>query len=169
MLANISFGVVAVIGGIIALRNMDRLNRRTTFLLGLALTTSCHILISIAAVVFPEGNPARPFVVLVLVVAFVLSMQTFLNIAVWVWLAEIFPLHMRGLGMGIAAVGGWVVQGVLAILMPTLLASIGIVGAFLMFAAIGVLSLLYVWRLVPETRGRTLESLEEDVTTGRST
>jgi major inositol transporter-like SP family MFS transporter len=166
VLANISFGVVAVIGGIIALRNMDRLNRRTTFLLGLALTTSCHILISIAAVVFPEGNPARPFVVLVLVVAFVLSMQTFLNIAVWVWLAEIFPLHMRGLGMGIAAVGGWVVQGVLAILMPTLLASIGIVGAFLMFAVIGVLSLLYVWRLVPETRGRTLESLEEDVTTG---
>ncbi|MCP3424527.1 sugar porter family MFS transporter [Rothia sp. AR01] len=166
VLANISFGVVAVIGGVVAVRNMDRVNRRTTFLLGLALTTSCHLLISLAAVVFPEGNPARPFVILVLVVAFVLAMQTFLNVAVWVWLAEIFPLHMRGLGMGIAAVGGWLVQGVLAILMPTLLASIGLVGAFLMFAVIGVASLLYVWRLVPETRGRTLEALEEDVTTG---
>ncbi len=166
VLANISFGVVAVIGGIIALRSMDRIDRRKTFLIGLTLTTSCHILISLASVVFPEGHPLRPYVILVLVVAFVLAMQTFLNIAVWVWLAEIFPLHMRGLGMGIAAVGGWCVQGVMALFMPTLLASIGIVGTFLMFAVIGVVSLLYVWRLVPETRGRSLEALEEDVTSG---
>ena len=166
VLANISFGVVAVIGGIIALRSMDRVDRRKTFLIGLTLTTTCHILISLASVLFPAGNPLRPYVILVLVVAFVLSMQTFLNIAVWVWLAEIFPLHMRGLGMGIAAVGGWCVQGVMALFMPTLLASIGIIGTFMMFAIIGVLSLLYVWRLVPETRGRSLEALEEDVTSG---
>jgi sugar porter (SP) family MFS transporter len=166
VIANISFGVVAVIGGLIALRAMDRVDRRKTFLIGLSLTTVLHVLISIASVAFPEGNAARPVVVLVLVVAFVLSMQTFLNIAVWVWLAEIFPLHMRGLGMGIAAVGGWLVQGVFALFVPTLLASAGIVGTFLMFAGFGVLSLVFVWRFVPETRGRTLEALEQDVTTG---
>ena len=91
VLANIAFGVVAVIGGIIALRNMDRIDRRKTFLIGLSLTTTFHCLVGIASMLLPAGNPARPYVILVLVVGFVLSMQTFLNVAVWVWLAEVFP------------------------------------------------------------------------------
>ena len=122
MLANIAFGVVAVLGGIIALRNMDRLDRRKTFLIGLSLTTTCHCLVGVASMLLPAGNPARPFVILALVTAFVLSMQTFLNIAVWVWLAEVFPLHMRGLGFGISAFFGWTTNGFLALFFPSLVA-----------------------------------------------
>lgn len=165
VLANISFGVVAVIGGLIALHNMDRIDRRKTFMIGLSLTTTCHVLVVIATSVFPDGHPARMWAVLILVVAFVLSMQTFLNIAVWVWLAEIFPLHMRGLGFGISAFFGWSMNGVLAFIMPSLLAwSLG--GTFALLAVVGVLGVLFIYRLVPETRGRSLEALEEDVTTG---
>jgi len=167
MLANIAFGVVAVLGGIIALRNMDRIDRRKTFLIGLSLTTTCHCLVGVASMLLPAGNPARPFVILALVTAFVMSMQTFLNIAVWVWLAEIFPLHMRGLGFGISAFFGWTTNGFLALFFPSLVAGIGITGSFFLFAAIGVGALLFVYTQVPETRGRSLESLEEDVTTGQ--
>jgi hypothetical protein len=46
-------------------------------------------------------------------------------------------------------------------------ASIGITGSFFLFAAIGVGALLFVWTQVPETRGRSLEALEEDVSTGQ--
>ncbi len=166
VLANIAFGVVAVIGGIIALRNMDRLDRRTTFLIGLTLTTTFHCLVGIASMLLPEGNPARPFVILILVVGFVFSMQTFLNIAVWVWLAEIFPLHMRGLGIGISVLFGWTTNGFLALFFPSLVSGIGITGSFFLFAGIGVVALLFVYTQVPETRGRSLEVLEEDVTTG---
>ncbi|EWS80315.1 major facilitator transporter [Brachybacterium phenoliresistens] len=165
-LANIAFGVVAVIGGIIALRNMDRLDRRVTFLIGLSLTTTFHCLVGIASVVLPEGAALRPIVILVLVVGFVFSMQTFLNVAVWVWLAEIFPLHMRGLGIGISVFFGWFTNGLLALFFPTLVENIGITGSFFIFAAIGVVALTFVWRFVPETRGVSLEKLEEDVTTG---
>jgi MFS transporter, SP family, major inositol transporter len=166
VLANIAFGVVAVIGGIVALRNMDRLDRRTTFVIGLSLTTTCHLLIGFAGMLLPEGNPARPIVILLLVVAFVLSMQMFLNIAIWVWLAEIFPLHMRGLGIGISVFFGWATNGVVALYFPTLVRSVGLSGSFFLFAAIGLLALLFVITQVPETRGRTLEDLEEDVSTG---
>ncbi len=166
MLANIAFGVVAVIGGIIALYNMDRLDRRKTFIIGLSLTTICHCLVGVASMVLPAGNPVRPYVILVLVAAFVLSMQTFLNIAVWVWLAEIFPLHMRGLGIGIAVFFGWTTNGFLALFFPSLVKGIGITGSFFLFAVIGVVALLFVWTQVPETRGRSLEALEEDVSTG---
>lgn len=166
VLANIAFGVVAVVGGIIALYNMDRLDRRKTFTIGLSLTTSCHLLIGIAAIVLPDGNPLRPIIILVLVVAFVLSMQTFLNIAIWVWLAEIFPLHMRGLGIGISVFFGWTVNGFVALYFPTLVSAVGISTTFFLFAGIGVLALIFVITQVPETRDRTLEDLEEDVSTG---
>jgi major inositol transporter-like SP family MFS transporter len=165
LLANTVFGLAAVIGGIIALRNMDRLDRRKTFFIGLSLTTICHCLTGIAGMLLPEGNPARPYVIAVLVTLFVLSMQSFLNIAIWVWLAEIFPLEIRGLAIGIAVFFGWFVNGLLALYVPTLLNALGL-GTFFLFAAIGVIMLGFLWHEVPETRGRSLESLEEDLLDG---
>ena len=165
LLANTNFGLAAVIGGIFALRNMDRLDRRKTFFIGLFLTTICHCLTGIAGMLLPEGNPARPYVIAALVTLFVLSMQSFLNIAVWVWLAEIFPLAIRGLAIGIAVFFGWFVNGLLALYVPTLLNALGL-GTFFLFAVIGVIMLGFLWHEVPETRGRSLEALEEDLLDG---
>jgi MFS transporter, SP family, major inositol transporter len=166
LVANIASGVFAVIGGIIALRNMDKVDRRKTFTIGLSLTTTCHVLIATASLVLPVGNPLRPYALLLLVVAFVFSMQSFLNVAVWVWLAEIFPLHMRGLAIGVAVFFGWLMNALLALFFPSLVAAIGITGAFYLFAGIGVVALIFVVTQVPETRGVSLEKLEEDVTSG---
>ena len=165
LMANTVFGLAAVIGGIFALRNMDRMDRRKTFFIGLFLTTICHCLVGIAGMLLPEGNPARPYVIAVLVTLFVLSMQSFLNIAVWVWLAEIFPLEIRGLAIGIAVFFGWFVNGLLALYVPTLLNALGL-GTFFLFAIIGVIMLGFLWHEVPETRGRSLEALEEDLLDG---
>src|SRR4051794_7843524 len=164
-LANTLFGLAAVVGGIIALYNMDRLDRRKTFFIGLTLTTICHCLVGIASLIIPEGSPIRPYVILVLITAFVLSMQTFLNIAVWVWLAEIFPLQIRGLAIGVAVFFGWFINGLLALYVPTLLAALGM-GTFFLFAVIGVIMLGFLWHEVPETRNRSLESLEEELLDG---
>ena len=164
-LANTLFGLAAVVGGIIALYNMDRIDRRKTFFIGLTLTTTCHCLVGIASLIIPEGSPIRPYVILVLITAFVLSMQTFLNIAVWVWLAEIFPLQIRGLAIGVAVFFGWFINGVLALYVPSLLAALGM-GTFFLFAGIGVIMLGFLWHEVPETRNRSLESLEEELLDG---
>ena len=169
MLANIAFGVVAVIGGIIALYNMDRLDRRKTFIIGLSLTTICHCLVGVASMVLPAGNPVRPYVILVLVAAFVLSMQTFLNIAVWVWLAEIFPLHMRGLGIGIAVFFGWTTNGFLALFFPSLVKGIGITGSFFLFAVIGVVALLSCGRRCPRRGAVPWRRWKRTSRPGRST
>jgi MFS family permease len=158
--------VISVVGGIIALSLMDRLDRRKTFITGLALTTTCHVLIGLASMTLPVGSPIRPFVILFLVVAFVGSMQTFLNIAVWVYLSEVFPLHMRGFGIGVSVFVLWVTNGFLSLYFPSLVQATGITGTFFLFAVVGALALLFVITQVPETRGRTLEALEEDVTTG---
>ncbi|GAA4682064.1 hypothetical protein GCM10025780_29300 [Frondihabitans cladoniiphilus] len=166
LIANIAPGVIAVIGGIIGLRLMQKINRRTTLLLGFSLTTTMHFLVAVASMLLPAGNPARPFVILALVVLFVGSIQTFLNIAIWVMLAEIFPLFIRGLAIGISVFFGWIVNALLGLFFPSLIAALGISGTFFLFGGIGVLALVFIATMVPETRGRTLESIEEGVTTG---
>lgn len=166
LIANVAPGVIAVIGGIIALTYMDRFDRRKTFIIGYSLTTVCHLLIGLSSMVLEEGNPLRPWIILFLVVAFVGSMQTFLNVATWVYLSEVFPLHMRGLGTGVSIFFLWIANGFLSLYFPTLVEATGITGTFFLFAGIGVLALIFIITSVPETRGRTLEALEEDVTTG---
>jgi major inositol transporter-like SP family MFS transporter len=166
LIANIAPGIIAVIGGFIALTYMDRLDRRKTFIIGFSLTTACHLLIGCASMLLAPGDPARPWVILFLVVVFVGSMQTFLNVAVWVYLAEVFPLGMRGLGMGVSIFMLWVGNGFLSLYFPSLVDGLGITGTFFLFAGVGVLALLFVATQVPETRGRSLEALGADVTTG---
>ena len=163
---NIAPGVIAVIGGAVALTLMDRINRRTNFLWGYGMTAISHTLIAICMVlIFPEGSAARPWVFLVLIVLMIGSIQLFLNLATWVYLSEIFPLHMRGIGMGISVFVLWITNGVLALTVPAIVGAVGM-SLFVIFAVANVISFLFVFKFVPETRGRSLEKLEEDVMTG---
>ncbi len=166
LIANVAPGVIAVLGGFVALAMMDRLDRRATLLIGFSLTTLCHLLIGVASVALEPGHPIRPLVILALVVAFVGAMQTFLNVATWVYLSEVFPLHMRGLGIGIAVFAHWLANGALALGFPSLIAAVGITGTFFLFAAVGALALAFIATQVPETRGRSLEGLEADIASG---
>ncbi len=166
LIANIAPGIIAVVGAFIALSYMDKFDRRKTFIIGFTLTTICHLLIGLSSMLLEVGNPLRPWVILFLVVAFVGSMQTFLNVAVWVYLSEVFPLHMRGIGMGVSIFFLWVANGFLSLYFPSLVDGMGITGTFFLFGALNVIALIFVATQIPETRGRTLESLDEDVTTG---
>ncbi|MGO1434734.1 MAG: sugar porter family MFS transporter [Canibacter sp.] len=166
LIANVAPGVIAVIGGLIAIYNMEKINRRTTFVIGYGLTTLCHILIGTMALVLPEDMAARPWIMLVLIVAFVGSMQTFLNIATWVFLSEIFPQHMRGVGMGLSVFLHWIANALLGLFFPTLVSAIGITGVFFIFAGLGILAVLFMYTQLPETRGRSLEDVEVGVSTG---
>jgi MFS transporter, SP family, major inositol transporter len=165
LIANVVPGLIGVIGSIVSLYLMDRVNRRTMFLTGYGLVTLCHVLIGAAAMALPEGT-AKPYVILTLVVLFVGSMQTFLNVATWVILSEIFPLHMRGLGIGIAVFCMWIANATLGLFFPTLEAAMGL-SVFYLLAAFNLVALLFMMKLLPETRGRTLESIEVGVTTGQ--
>jgi major inositol transporter-like SP family MFS transporter len=166
LIANVVPGLIGVIGSLASLWLMDRVNRRTMFLSGYSLTTLWHVLIGIASVLLPVGSGARPYVILVLVVLFVGSMQTFLNVATWVMLSEMFPLHMRGMAIGISVFCMWIANALLGLLFPSVVDGIGLTGSFFMLAAFNLVAAVFVLKLLPETRGRTLESIEEDVTTG---
>lgn len=169
LIATIAPGVIGVIGALVALRMMERVDRRTMMLIGYSLTTLCHVLITATSLLLPEGSPARPVVMLILIVAFVGSMQTFLNITTWVVLSEIFPMRFRAFGMGIAVFLHWTTNALLGLTFPSVLEAVGLTGAFGGFAVVGVLAVLFIHRFLPETRGRSLEDIEAVVRSGRRT
>lgn len=165
--ANIAPGVIAVIGAFIALWMMEKINRRTTMITGYTLTATFHVLIGSASLLIPDDAAARPYILLVLIVGFVGSMQTFLNVATWVLLSEIFPLHMRAVGMGVSVFCMWIMNGTLALVFLPLVRGLGLTPTFFGFAMINVVAVLVFYKFLPETRGISLEKVEEGVTAGQ--
>lgn len=165
LIASIAPATISVVAAVVALQMMDRFSRRKTFLWGYGLVALFHVLIGTTASVMPEGT-AKPFVLLVLITAFVGSMQLCLNVATWVTLSEIFPQKMRAFGMGVSVFVLWMTNSILGLFFPSIIAGLGLSSTFFVFAVLNVVAFLFVLRWVPETRGRTLEQLEEEVTTG---
>ncbi|WP_159013251.1 sugar porter family MFS transporter [Acidisoma sp. S159] len=90
------------------------------------------------------------------------------SISVTIWLigSEVFPLGVRGKGMSMVALSHWTFDLVISLTTLSLVSSLGAGGAFWLFAFINLLAFGFVWRYVPETRGRTLEQIESDLQSG---
>lgn len=166
LIANVAPGLIGVIGGFIALSLMERMDRRKMFIIGYGMVTLCHVLIALSTMLLEQGTAVRPYVILLLIVVFVGSMQTFLSISTWVILSEIFPLHMRGFGIGVAVFCHWIANATVGLVFPSAVEGIGMVGSFFGFGVLNLVALAFALKFIPETRGRTLEKIEEDVSTG---
>ncbi|HDS08493.1 MAG TPA: MFS transporter, partial [Bacteroides sp.] len=82
----------------------------------------------------------------------------------WVVLSEIFPNRVRGAAMSLATTTLWIGSFLLVILFPALNKALGTHGTFWLFAGICFLGFLFILRKLPETKGRTLEEVEEMLT-----
>ncbi|NAZ84677.1 sugar porter family MFS transporter [Kineococcus indalonis] len=159
LIANTANGAFSLAGVLVGLRLINRVDRRKMLLFGFAGTTTAHLLVGVCSTVLPAGA-VRAYVVLVLVVAFVFVMQGTIGPLVWLMLAEIFPLKLRGFGLGIAVFLLWITNFLVGLSFPQLVAGIGISSTFFVFAALGIAALVFIKTSVPETRGRSLEELE---------
>ncbi|HWH99573.1 MAG TPA: MFS transporter, partial [Propionibacteriaceae bacterium] len=166
LIANVFNGVVSVIGSAICLFwLMDRWPRRRLIVGGYIATTTCHVLIVISSFLMPPGL-GRAYVILFFTALFVFCMQTTLNIPTWVVLSEMFPLDMRGFGMGVSVLVLWVTNAIIAFVFPILVATVQIQGAFLVFVVLGLFAIFTLNKLLPETGNRSLEELEEAFAAG---
>ncbi|MHA6511020.1 sugar porter family MFS transporter [Tessaracoccus sp. Z1128] len=160
IVANIANGVLAVVGSALCLFLLvDRVPRRTMIVGGFAATTLVHGLILVAAATMPQGT-TRAWVILTLCVTFVFFMQLALNVPVWVCLSEIFPLRMRGFGMGVSILGMWLMNAALTFAFPIIVSVSGLQGVFGLFFGVGVVCFVLLWKYLPNTSGRSLEELE---------
>ncbi len=101
--------------------------------------------------------------VLIGLLLFVASFAISLGPVMWTLLSEIFPSKLRGLAISIMGFWNSIVSFSVATLFPVQLEYLGSSGTYLIYAVFGLLTLLFVWRFVPETKGKSLEELEEEL------
>jgi major inositol transporter-like SP family MFS transporter len=161
IIANTANGLFSVLGITVGIFLMNRVNRRTMLLVGFSLTTFFHLLVGLSAKFLPDSD-LKPYVILLFVILFVFSMQGTIGPLVWLLLAEIFPLKIRSFAMGVCVFCLWLANACVAFGFPPLVDAVGISNSFFLFAALGVLALLFIYTMVPETRGISLEEFEDD-------
>ncbi|MCI9890063.1 sugar porter family MFS transporter [Micrococcales bacterium 31B] len=155
-------GVISVLATFVGIWLLGRIGRRPMFIGGLIGTTSSLLLIGVFSQVIADGETVKPFIILLLTVTFLAFMQGTLGPLAWLMLSEIFPQRIRGLAFGLAALVLWLTNTAVGFAMPPLIESLGISTTFYIFAAIGLCSITFVAKFVPETRGRSLEALEDE-------
>jgi hypothetical protein len=79
----------------------------------------------------------------------------------WLIISEIYPLAVRGAAMSAATVANWGMNLVVAVTFLTLVKVLGHASTFLLYGVITVGAWCFIYKLVPETRGKTLEQIEE--------
>jgi MFS transporter, SP family, major inositol transporter len=161
LILTITVGVVAIIGTILGIVLLGYYNRRPLLLTGFTGVATGHAVLALSFLL-PE-SAFRSYLILAAMLVVVFFVQTFIGTLVWLLLSEIFPMTIRGFAMGIAVFVLWTVNAAISFAFPPLVASLGATLTFGLFALINVGSILFVKRFAPETRGRTLEELEDDL------
>jgi major inositol transporter-like SP family MFS transporter len=159
LVATIAVGVTSVITTIIGIILLGYVGRRTMLLIGFGGVAASQA--ALALVFLMPESTTRSYVILGCMVVFVAFVQMFIGTCVWLLLSEIFPLSIRGFAMGIAVFVLWCTNAVISFLFPLLNNALGSTGTFGLFVLVNIGSWVFVRKLVPETKGTTLEELEE--------
>ncbi|MBU4681481.1 sugar porter family MFS transporter [Cedecea davisae] len=158
----VATGLINLVFTIAALPLVDKIGRRKLMLFGAAGLTIIYALIGAAYGLGILGLP-----VLILVLAAIATYALTLAPVTWVLLSEIFPNRVRGLAMSLGTLALWVACFLLTYTFPLLNAGLGAAGSFLLYGAICAAGFIYVRRFVPETKGVSLEALEQQLASGR--
>lgn len=164
LLATVGIGGVNVVMTLVAMALIDRIGRRKLLFIGFSGAALSLGLIAVAA---GTGSDQLQVLSLVGLVLYIASFAVALGPLPWVMMSEIFPLHLRGPGMGAASLTNWGFNFLVVLTFPLLLDRLGLAGVFAIYAAVCVAGLLFTARYVPETSGLTLEEIEAHLKAGK--
>lgn len=159
ILATVGVGVVNVLLTIVALRILDRAGRRPLLLWGLVgMVISLGVLG--AAFLLAGSSPIVAWLAVISLALYVACFAIGLGPVFWLLISEIYPLKIRGRAMGVATMMNWGSNLIVALTFLSLLHSLGRSATFWLYSVVGILAWFFVYRLVPETKGRTLEQID---------
>jgi sugar porter (SP) family MFS transporter len=153
--ANVIIGVINFVATIVGMALIDRAGRKP--LLVSAFGGMAASLLGVSAAIRFQ---ASGIVVLIFVLIYVACFAIGVGTGTWVMMAEICPTRVRGRAMSVATVCLWCGTLLVTLTFLSLVKRFTAPGAFVLYAIISIAALLFVWKAVPETKGRTLEEIE---------
>ena len=161
--------IVNIATTLVAIALVDKIGRKPLLLIGstgMALSLGTMAVIFGSATVGADGVPhldgASGPIALVAANVFVVAFGMSWGPVVWVLLGEMFPNRIRAAALSLAAAGQWVANWVITVSFPGLKdVSLGL--AYGIYTTAAILSFLFVWRFVRETKGRSLEDMDTGV------
>jgi len=157
--ASLGVGAINVVMTVVAVALLDRVGRRPLLLFGE--TGMIASLLALATGFALHGSSDTAWITAASLIAYVGFFAIGLGPVFWLLISEIYPLRQRGLAMSIATVANWLANLVMTLTFPDLVSAIGSSATFVLYAVVGCCGVLFTWRLVPETRGKTLEQIEQ--------
>jgi len=148
-------GLVNMFSTVLAVFLMDRAGRKALVYFGVSLMVACLVTIGCF---FRMQVTGFAFVAVFLVYIFAQAVS--ISAVVFVLLSEMYPDKVRGVAMSVAGFALWVGTYLIGQFTPWCMATLGSSGTFFFFAAMCVPYLLIIWRLVPDTTGKSLEEIE---------
>jgi sugar porter (SP) family MFS transporter len=162
ILATVGIGVVNALVTYLALTRIDSWGRRPLLLGGLAV-----VILSLVALVvlflLPDRHGFLGILVVVALCVYIAAFAASLGIAIWLVNSEVFPTGVRGKAGGLGAATHWSLDLVIASTVLTLIGALGESGLFAIFAVIGVAGFAFLYRRMPETKGKSLEQVDAEL------
>lgn len=162
LLSSIGIGVTNMIFTLVGLALIDRLGRKQLMYIGSVGYIVSLSLVAMAFLLNWQGTAVPIFLFL-----FIASHAIGQGTVIWVFISEIFPNHLRANGQAFGSSTHWVLAAVIPSLVPVLFSTIGAAPVFAFFAFMMVLQLIFVWRMMPETKGVSLEDLQLELVKGK--
>jgi sugar porter (SP) family MFS transporter len=154
-LSSAGIGLVNFIFTLIAINIIDRFGRRTLMFIG-----SVGVIVTLSLVArafFIQDFTGVPIFLFVYIAFFGFSQGA----VIWVFISEIFPSEVRASGQALGSFTHWFMAAIIAFSFPVIADYFGGGATFSFFALMMVLQLLFVWRMMPETKGTSLEQVEK--------
>lgn len=154
----VAIGIVNLVFTLLAMWQVDKLGRRPLMLIG---SLGLSVVYIVLAFMLQNQYPAGMVSIFVLLAISMYAIS--LAPVTWVLISEIFPNKIRGVASSVAIVALWGAYFILVFTFPILAEKLGAYGPFYLYAGICFLGFLFVKGKVKETKGQTLEELEENL------
>jgi SP family arabinose:H+ symporter-like MFS transporter len=150
-----ALGIINLVFTVLAIWKIDSWGRRPLLIGGMA-----FVGLSIGITGLLVFLNAPPLLIIVLLGLYIAFLAVSICAVIWVLTPEIFPNRIRGRGASISTFTNWTTNAFSAFAFPWYVATYGLGVGFLSFAAICIIATVFFYKLVPETRGKTLEEIE---------
>ncbi len=159
ILAAVGAGIVNVTMTLVAIRLLDRSGRRPLLLAGVGGMSAALFVLGIAFIGGGGGTVDSALAIASLLV-FIACFAFSLGPIFWLLNAEIYPLDVRSKAAGLGTMANWTFNFIVSLTFLLLIEALGQSGTFFLYGAIGLLTLVFCWKLVPETKGKRLEDIQ---------